>query len=161
MTLLGQDRRIFFSHWSLGGSLKIALVVWVCLKMSGCILMIQGPWGPRIGGRLPNGSQIYFQARPVGRETYDRLTWIRPDGSEEHFIVDEIHAGFDHVTIRYMNGGDLVWVESDGEIGASIDLRTTDFRAEFDMQHDWAKYDTGEVLDSGFTGSVWWVVGPW
>ena len=123
--------------------------------------MVPGPWGPRVGGRLPNGSEIYFQARPVGRETEDRLTWISPDGDVRHFWVDQIHAGFDYVTIKYTDNGDRAWVESDGHVGASIDLTTADFRAELAQQHPWVAMESGTVLDAGSTGNILWLIGPW
>ena len=137
--------------------LKLLFVPWLCLKIGGCVLMVTGPWGPRVGGRLPNGSEIYFQSRPVGRETDDRLTWISPDGNTQHFWVDRIHAGFGHVTIKYTNNGDRVWIESDGKVGASIDLTSADFRAELDQQHPWASMGSGTLLDSGSTGSIIWL----
>lgn len=141
--------------------LKIVFVAWVCMKIGGCALMLTGPWGPRIGGALPNGHSIYFQARPVGRETDDRLTWISADQKTQHFWVDQIHAGFDHVTVKYTNNGDRVWIESDGKVGASIDLGTSDFRAELDSQHPWATMGAGTTLDAGSTGSIIWLLGPW
>ncbi len=42
--------------------------------------------------------------------------------------------------------GSQLWVESDGKVGASIDLTTSDFRAELDPQHKWAEYGTGTRL---------------
>ncbi|HEY2413900.1 MAG TPA: hypothetical protein VGI40_16735 [Pirellulaceae bacterium] len=140
--------------------LKIIFVVWICMKFGGCILMLPGPWGPRVGGILPNGHSIYFQARPVGRETDDRLTWVSPDGNTVHLWVDQTHAGFGHVTIKYTNNGDRVWVEADGKVGASIDLVTSDFRDEHDQQHPWAIMGGGTSLDSGSTGSIIWLLGP-
>lgn len=131
------------------------------MKIGACVLMLTGPWGSRVGGILPNGHSIYFQARPVGRETDDRLTWVSPDQNTRHFWVDQTHAGFDHVTIKYTNDGDRVWVESDGKVGASIDLLASDFRAEQDSQHSWAILGGGTLLDAGSTGSILWSLGPW
>ena len=124
-------------------------------------MMVPAPWGPRIGGTLPNGSEVYFQARKVGGGTDDRLTVVAADAQPKHYWVDQIHAGFDHVTIKYADNSNQVWIESDGEIGASIDLATDDFRAELDQQHEWAKLGSGTTLDSGNTGSIIWLVGPW
>ena len=148
------------TKWSVSW-LKIALVAWVCGKVLGCIAMIPEPWGPRVGGRLPNGHAVHFQSRTVGRETDDRLTWVSPEQVTRHFIVDQVHGGFGYVTIRYTNNGDHVWVESDNEIVASIDLVTSDFRAEKDLQHTWATIRGGTSLDAGRTYSIlWWLV-PW
>lgn len=146
------------SIWS---ALQWLFLLWVCLKIGGCVLMVRGPWGPKIGGKLPNGVEVYFQARPVGRETDDRLTVVAVNAATKHFWVDQIHAGFGHVTLKYNDNGDQLWVESDGKVGASIDLTTGDFRAELDTQHEWAKHGAGTKLDSGNTGSMIWLLGPW
>lgn len=140
---------------------KILLVMWLCMKMGGCLLAVPGPWGPKIGGKLPNSHSVYFQARPVGRETDDRLIWLTPNGRERHFWVDQIHAGFGHVTLKYVGGGDRVWVEADGKVGASINLTDGDFRSEDQPQHDWAVLGTGETLSAGSTGNILWLIGPW
>ena len=131
------------------------------MKFAGCVLMNPSPWGPRIGGKLPNGSEVYFQARKVGIETDDRLTWIDPSGVTRHFMVDQIHGGFSHVTIRYADNGDHVWVESEGKVASSIDLSNSDFRAELQKQHPWAIVGAGAPLASGKTGSLIWLMGPW
>lgn len=136
-------------------------VVWICLKTCGCLLQLPGPWGPRVGGLLPNGCEVYFQARPVGRETDDRLTLVTADGRVDHFPVDRIHAGFEHVTLKFNANGDHVWVESDGRIGASLDLPTGEFRSETDRKHSWAGLSDGTTLASGRTGSIIWLLGPW
>ena len=140
---------------------KAAFVLWLCVKICGCYMMVPAPWGPKVGGTLPNGTEIYFQARKAGGETDDRLTVIAPDAEPQHFWVDQIHAGFDHVTIKYIDNGQYVWVESDGEVGASIDLTASDFRAEMAQKHEWANHSKGTTLDSGNTGSIIWLVGPW
>lgn len=140
---------------------KAVLVLWLCVKISGCYLVVPSPWGPKIGGTLPNGTKVYFQARKVGGETDDRLTVIAPDAERQHFWVDRIHAGFDHVKIKYIDHGKYVWVESDGEVGASIDVAEGDFRAEIDQKHEWAKLSKGTTLDAGYTGSIIWLIGPW
>ena len=145
---------------SLGRVFKQVVVVWLCLKVAGCFILVPGPWGPKVGGKLPNGAEVYFQARSEGRETDDRLTII-VSGQSTHFWVDRIHAGFGHVTIKYANGGRHVWVESDGKVGASLDMATRDFRGELVEQHDWAVYGSGEELDSGRTWGVIDVIGPW
>jgi hypothetical protein len=141
--------------------LKLLFVGWLCMKIGGCYFMMPGPWGPKIGGRLPNSHAVYFQARPVGGETDDRLTWIGPSGNTDHFFVDQIHAGFDHVKVKYSNNGSHVWIESHGVVGASLDLSTGDFRAELDEKHPWAKIGAGTELDSGATWSLLWFIGPW
>lgn len=141
--------------------IKLAFVMWLGLKIGGCTLMLPSPWGPRVGGRLPNEHEVYFRSRKIGQETDDQLIWISPHGHTKHFWVDQIHAGFDYVTIRYSSGGEHVWVESDGRIGASLDVTTSDFRAELAPQHSWATLGDGTELDSGSTGSVLWLLGPW
>ncbi|MFN0051873.1 MAG: hypothetical protein ACKV0T_06760 [Planctomycetales bacterium] len=88
------------------------------------------------------------------------MTWIAPDGATQHFWVDQIHAGFGHVTIKYSGNGDRVWVESDGKVGASIDLLTSDFRSEMHQQHAWAKMGSGTTLDAGFNFSLRWLLYP-
>ena len=119
-----------------------------------------GPWGPRIGGKLPDGTIVYFQARPVGFETDDRLTVVAPNDTLKHHWVDRVHGGFEHVVLKYNHTGSQLWVESDGKVGASIDLVTGDFRAEHDSQHGWAKYGTGTTLDSGNTIDIIWLLRP-
>jgi len=134
--------------------------VWVCFKV-GSVLTGQANWGPKIGGQLPNGTEVYFQARPAGFETDDRLTVIAPDEPPNHYWVDRVHAGFEYVVLKYNNTGNQLWVESDGKVGASIDLTTNDFRAEDDPQHEWAKFGTGTTLDSGNTFSIIALLRPW
>ena len=141
--------------------LTLVFMVWFLLKCVGRVMMVNGPWGPRVGGMLPNRHEIYFQARPVGGETDDRLIWISPSGQTQHFWVDQIHAGFGYVTLKYIDNGNRVWVESDGKVGASIDLVTLDFRAESQHQHLWAVMGDGTKLASGTTGSILWLLCPW
>ena len=118
-------------------------------------------WGPKVGGILPDGTEVYFQARPGGFETDDRLTVVAPDGDPEHFWVDRVHTGFEYVVLKYNDTGTQLWVESDGKVGASIDLSTKDFRSEHDPQHEWAEYGTGTTLDSGNTFSILSFLRPW
>lgn len=141
--------------------LVLPLVVWLCVKVNGCYLCQPGPWGPRVGGSLPNGHIVYFQARPVGGETDDRLTWINTEGASREFWVDQIHAGFPHVTLKYNGEGNQVWVESDNKVGASLDLETGEFRAERYEQFPWVIYGEGQSLASGRTWSILWLLGPW
>lgn len=109
----------------------------------------------RIGGQesvanCPTAPRsIYFQARPAGFETDDRLTVIAPNVTPKHYWVDQVHAGFEHVVLKYNNTGNQLWVESDGKVGASIDLTTNDFRAEGDPQHEWAKFGTAQRSTQG------------
>lgn len=141
-------------------TLVLFLVLWVCLSF-GRQLTGQAPWGPRVGGKLPNGIEVYFQARPVGFETDDRLTVVAPNIAPKHYWVDQVHAGFAHVVLKYNNTESQVWVESDGKVGASMDLATGDFRAEHDTQHEWAVYGSGTTLDSGNTSSIASFLSPW
>ena len=141
-------------------ALVLLFVLWICLKIGG-VLTGHAPWGPRIGGKLPNGTEVYFQARPAGFESDDRLTVVAPNMAPKHYWVDRVHGGFEHVVLKYNNTGNQLWVESDGKVGASIDLTTSDFRAEQDPQHKWAKYGTGTTLDSGNTINIIWLLRLW
>ena len=141
-------------------TLIVLFVLWIPFTI-GRVLTSNAPWGPRIGGKLPNGTEVYFQARPGGFETDDRLTVIVPNMAPKHYWVDRVHAGFEYVVLKHDNTGNQLWVESDGEVGASIDVTTGDFRAEHDPQHKWAKYGTGTMLDSGNTYSIISLLRPW
>ena len=141
-------------------TLGIVLALWVPFSI-GRVLVGHAPWGPRIGGELPNGTEVYFQARPAGFETDDRLTVIAPNMEPQHYLVDTVHAGFAHVVLKYNDTGSQLWVESDGKVGASIDLETEDFRGEHDPQHEWAIYRTGTTLDSGSTFNIFSLLRPW
>lgn len=78
-----------------------------------------------------------------------------------YFWIDRIHAGFARVTLKFLRDGDRVWVESDGKVGASLDVNTGEFRSELDPKPAWAKYGQGQKLDEGVTSSVLWLLGPW
>ncbi|MCB1276955.1 hypothetical protein [Prosthecobacter sp.] len=139
----------------------VLVVLWILFAI-GRVLLGVAPWGPRIGGKLPNGTEVYFQARPVHPiETDDRLTVVVPGMAPEHYWVDRVHGGFGHVVLKYNQTGSQLWVESDGKVGASIDLTTSDFRAEGELQHKWAQYGTGTTLDSGNTSSLILLLRPW
>lgn len=140
--------------------LVVVSLLWIPLAI-GRVLTGTAPWGPKIGGKLPNGSEVYFQARPGGFETDDRLTVLAPGIPAQHYWVDRVHAGFQHVVLKVNDTESQLWVESDGEVGASIDLVTGDFRAEGEQQHAWAKYGSGRTLDSGSTITLWSVLRPW
>lgn len=135
------------------GALAVLLVLWIPFTIAR-VVTGNAPWGPVIGGKLPNGAEVYFQSRPVGFETDDRLTVIASNVAPKHYWVDQVHGGFEHVVLKYNNTGHQLWVESDGKVGASIDLMTNDFRAELDTQHSWAIYGTGTTLDSGNTSNL-------
>lgn len=146
----------------------LVLVILICILAGlwipfslGRVLMGIAPWGPRIGGRLPDGTEVYFQSRPGGFETDDRLTVVAANKMPEHHWVDRVHAGFEYVVLKTNKTGHQVWVESDGKVGSSIDLSTGDFRAEDDPQHLWARIGTGMKLDSGYTITVFSVLRPW
>jgi hypothetical protein len=141
-------------------ALALLCALWVCFSI-GRVLTGQAPWGPRVGGKLPNGTEVYFQARPGGFETDDRLTVVVPNMVPQHHWVDQVHGGFEYVALKYNNTGTQLWVESDGKVGASIDLTTNDFRSEHDTQHNWAAYGTGTELDSGKTSSVFSLFSLW
>ena len=142
------------------GSLFVLAVLWISFAI-GRVILSCAPWGPQIGGELPNGTAVYFQARPGGFETDDRLTVDAPDTPPTHYWVDRVHGGFEHVVLKYNDTGHQVWVESDRKVGASIDLTTDDFRAESDTQHEWAQYGTGTTLGAGSTSSILSLLRPW
>ena len=81
----------------------------------GWILIIPGPWGPSVKGELPQQGHVIFQSRHVGSETDDRLIWINDKGIIKSYWVDQVHVGFDYVTIKLRNNGKGLWIESDGE----------------------------------------------
>lgn len=142
-------------------TLIVLIVLWIAFAI-GRMVLGGAPWGPKIGGKLPNGAEIYFQARqahPI--ETDDRLTVVAPGMAPRDYWVDRVHGGFGHVVLKYNQTGSQIWVESDGKVGASIDLTTSDFRAESDTQHKWARFGTGTTLDSGKTSSLISVLRPW
>ncbi len=112
------------------------------------------PRGPKIGWQIARGTDVYFQAHPVGFETDDRLTVVAPSMPPQHYWVDRVHGGFEYVVLKYYSTGTQLWVESDGKVGASIDPGHQAFRAEPDQQHSWAKYGTGTTLDSGNTSTI-------
>lgn len=146
---------------AIGAALVVIVGLWIAFAL-GRVLVGAAPWGPRVGGKLPNGTEVYFQARPVHPvETDDRLTVVVPGMAPEHYWVDRVHGGFGHVVLKYNETGTQVWVESDGKVGASIDLSTRDFRAEGGEQHKWARFGTGATLDEGDTSSVVSLLRPW
>jgi hypothetical protein len=141
--------------------LGLVIGIWFLGKVAGLIFLIPHPWGPEVRGSLPMGGFVIFQSRIVGRETDDRLTWIRADGQRQEFWVDRIHAGFEYVTIRLRDNGKGVWVEAYGKVGASLDLTTGEFRAEHDPQFEWAVFGKGEVIGAGRTWSIMSIFLPW
>lgn len=59
-------------------TLMVVVVLWIPFTI-GRVLLGVAPWGPRIAGKLPDGTEVYFQARPVHPvETDDRLTVVPP-----------------------------------------------------------------------------------
>ena len=138
----------------------LLIVLWVPFSIGRAVLGF-APWGPKIGGKLPNGTMVYFDARPVAFETDDRLTVIAPGVAPKHYWVDRVHGGFKHVVLKHDKTGGKVWVESDGKVGASIDLANGDFREEGAKQHPWAVCGSGTVLDSGSTSSFLYLFRPW
>ena len=141
-------------------TLVLLAALWAAFSV-GRVVTGHAPWGPKIGGSLPDGTDVYFQARPAGFETDDRLTVIAPGKPPVHYLVDQVHGGFERVAVKYDDTGHQVWVESDGKVGASIDLAARDFRAEMDTQHTWAVYGSGSTLDEGATSSVLSWLSPW
>lgn len=130
---------------------QIVAGFWIALKILAWLFYIPGAWGPHVGGELPNGHTIYFRARALGGETEDQLLWIQPDDSQRVLLVDAIHAGFDHVSVQYLDDGWKVWVESDEKVGASLDLRSGVFYPEGVKQHSFATMGDGQELAKGRT----------
>ena len=156
MRLMGLPRE----HKGVWRVLCIIVVLWVFAKLAGCCIMVPRPWGPEVRGDLPDGGYIVFQSRVIGRETDDRLTWVTKDGLRRHFWVDRIHCGFGYVTLKLRDDGKGIWVESDGKVGASLDLATGEFRAEFDTQFEWAKYGQGKAIAEGLTWGILQILLP-
>ena len=140
--------------------IKWIIAVWLIGKMGGCIFLIPGVWGPEISSHLPNGSKVIFQSQPVGRETNDRLTLINSEGKRQDYWVDQIHAGFSYVTIKLSDDGTGIWIESDGKVGASLNLLTGDFRDEHSSQFEWAHYGHGNKIAEGRTWSFLNIIYP-
>jgi hypothetical protein len=141
--------------------LKWILALWFIGKIGGCVLAVPGFWGPEVIGVLPNGHKIIFQSRPIGRETDDRLIWIDAEGYRRDYWVDQIHAGFSYVVIKSKDDENGVWIESDGKVGASLDLLTNDFREEQSKQLEWARYGEGNKIAEGRTWSFINIILPW
>ncbi|MCK4625121.1 MAG: hypothetical protein KAV00_07420 [Phycisphaerae bacterium] len=137
------------------------LLVWIIGKFAGCFLLLPGLWGPKVVGNLPDGGQIIFQSRAMGRESDDRLTWIRKDGKRHDYWVDRVHGGFLYVVIKVREDGKGMWVESDEKVGASLDLETGEFRSEIDPQFEWARYGEGQTIAEGKTWSWRQLLVPW
>ena len=70
-------------------ALIVLFVLWIPFTI-GRVLTSNAPLGPRIGGKLPNGTEVYFQARPGGFETDDRLTVVVPNKAPKHYWVDRL-----------------------------------------------------------------------
>ena len=149
--------RHFKTFWRM---FLLILGLWIVGKFAGCVLMTQGPWGPEVRGRLPDGGHVIFQSRSVGRETDDRLSWIDKDGTRQDFWVDQCHCGFSYVTIKLREDSKGVWVESDGKVGSSLDLITGEFRFEHAVQFEWAQYGEGKVIAEGRTWGIWTILHP-
>lgn len=150
-----------WNRYGVLNTLYLLVVAWLCLKTIGCVAMITGPWGPQVGGQLPNGHTVWYRTRPVGRETEDQLVWIGQAGLRQELWVQQYHAGPADVSVRFRDNGDKVWVVADDRTCCSIDLVTGDFRDELAEQHDWSLSEQGTVLDEGRVYSLLWLIGPW
>ncbi len=138
------------------------LIFWILGKTVGCLTLIPHPWGPKVQASLPNGDIVYFQSRSIGRETDDRLTLITfTDDIRYDFWVDQIHAGFGRVIIKLKEDGTGIWIESDGKVGASLDLTIREFRPEYSSQFTWAKLGEGKIIADGQTGNPFNLFLPW
>lgn len=155
--------------------LIICIIIWCLGKICSYTITtfvfdISRPWGPEIRGVLPDGGYIVFQSRPTSiRETEDRLIWVNADGKRHEFMVDEIHAGYAYILIKIKDDNTGIWVEDHSPssrepyIGASLDLITGEFRAEFDTQFDWAQLNEGNIIAKGKTykRELWRILLPW
>lgn len=101
------------------GIIVVLLVLWIPFSI-GRVVTGNAPWGPKIGGKLPNGIEVYFQSRPAGLETDDRLIVVAPNMAPKHYWVDRVHGGFEHVVLKYNNTGNQLWVESDGRVAPPL-----------------------------------------
>ena len=148
------------------GRVVVVLLVgaWLLSKTIGSLRGVTHEWGPKVGGYLKDGRYVYFQARKVGGGTEDKLVLSDPRWGDTTYLVDQIHYGFLHVKIRASADFGRVWVESDGKIGASLDISTGEFWPEAYTQPEWAKYGNGELIAEGDTRTVgqllWEVVSP-
>lgn len=142
-------------------SLRLILVAWLFMKMVGCYGLFPGPWGPSVGGPLPNGHAVWYRSYPLGRETNDQLLWQDAHGVQRELWVQRYHAGAAFVTFRYKDGGNRVWVENDVGTLASLDLTTGEFQDELSVHHPWAIQGEGQILDAGRAFNLLWLIGPW
>lgn len=139
------------------------IALWLFCKFgSSMIMLAPGPWGPTVGGVLPDGQRIAFKSRFYGRETDDVLLVTPPGGAERIYAVNNIHAArISSVRIARDADGKRVWLESRGVVVGSLDLATDEFRPEGTAPLEWAKLGGGVTVAEGGTRGWWQYVVPW
>jgi|GEM_PF-1207768 len=150
-----------WNRYGVFNTMYLLFVAWLCLKTIGCVAMFTGPWGPQVGGQLPNGHTVWYRSRPVGRETEDQLVWIDQTGMRQELWVQQYHAGPADVSVRFRDNGDKVRVVAGSRTLCSLNLRTGDFREELAEQHEWSLSDDGTILDEGRVYNLLLLIGPW
>ena len=85
----------------------------------------------------------------------------KKNGDRSEYWVDQTHAGYNSVVLKVKEDGMGVWVESDGKVGASLDLSAGVFRSEHEKQFSWAVYGKGAKIAEGSTGTILSLLVPW
>ncbi|MBA4032760.1 MAG: hypothetical protein C0478_17975 [Planctomyces sp.] len=90
---------------------------------------IPGPWGPPLNVSLQEGWEIELKCRRLGRETDEFLSVVSPSGMLQEHIVNSFHAlGVNYAIVRRSPAPECrIWIESEGEVVSSLDLRSGDF----------------------------------
>lgn len=118
---------------------------------------IPGPWGPPLNVSLQEGWKVQFKCRRLGRETDELLSVVSPAGMLQEHIVNSFHAlGVNYAIIRRSPAPECrIWIESEGEVVSSLDLRSGDFWNSISQQPFWATPGEGEIIAQGTT-RYWW-----
>lgn len=142
-------------------SVGIGVLVWyfVFRPLLVIALELPGPWGPPLNTSVQEGWQLQLKCRRFGRETDEILFVTSPAGHRQEFVVNGHHAlDVWYATIRRSDPPDCrVWIESRGEVIASIDLQTMEFWSEANQQPFWAQAGQGKILSHGPT-RYWWEI---
>jgi hypothetical protein len=139
----------------------VFVVAWFFIKfISGLFMLLPGPWGPRVTGRLPGGRTVVFQSRFYGRETDDVLIVKEMSGLRDnwYWINNAWNAKITFVRIAISEKKELIWIESGGQVLASLDLSNDNYvRASLPG----VEFGSGETLAMGHTRGWWQYVVPW
>ena len=152
------------SRWSRQNKILAAVaVIWIVGKLIGWGFGIPGPWGPGIGGELPDrDGSVFFQSRQVGRHNEDRLVWNRLENNAAKTTYFPVHSdavALEFVTL-YHHDNDRVWIESEGAVAVALDLENGVVYKESELPQ-WAITGEGDVLGEGMTWSFIQVIVPW